>query len=128
MNGLVTVRAVPSIAGIGEATWNSLARDGGFYLGYPWLTWAEADPSVTASYLIAMGADGTALGAVVTYLWDGCPVPSMNLAYSPGHIAASAWAFSASSTSSSRGADVPSCPAIPAATTTGHAPPRPTPS
>ncbi|WP_229399026.1 GNAT family N-acetyltransferase [Micromonospora okii] len=86
MDGDVSVTALRSVAEIGEDQWNSLAEGNGFYLGYPWMAWAETDPSFVTTYLVARDATGAVLAAVATYLWGGVSVPSMNLAYSPGHI------------------------------------------
>jgi uncharacterized protein len=84
----VSVVEARSIAEIGEDAWQRLARRDGFYLGYAWLAWAECDPSYVTTYLVARDAGtGVPVAAAVTYLWDGAAVPSMNLAYSPGHIA-----------------------------------------
>ncbi|MEH1164842.1 GNAT family N-acetyltransferase [Micromonospora sp. CPCC 205539] len=87
MGGDVSVTALRSVTEIGEAVWNGLAEGDGFYLGYPWMAWAETDPSFVTTYLVARDSSGTALAAVATYLWGGASVPSMNLAYSPSHIA-----------------------------------------
>jgi len=83
----VSVTEVRSVTEIGTDTWNGLARGDGFYLGYPWTAWAETDPSFHTTYLVARDDSGAVLAAVATYLWDGAAVPSMNLAYSPSHIA-----------------------------------------
>ncbi|PWR09473.1 hypothetical protein DKT68_12000 [Micromonospora acroterricola] len=87
MNGDVSVTALRSVSEIGEDVWNGLAEGDGFYLGYPWMAWAETDPSFVTTYLVARDATGATLAAVATYLWGGASVPSMNLAYSPSHIA-----------------------------------------
>ncbi|MDG4806967.1 GNAT family N-acetyltransferase [Micromonospora sp. WMMD1120] len=87
MDGDVSVTALRSIREIGERVWNDLAEGEGFYSGYPWLAWAETDPSFVTTYLVARDASGAIVAAVATYLWNGASVPSMNLAYSPGHIA-----------------------------------------
>ncbi|MCG5463621.1 GNAT family N-acetyltransferase [Micromonospora sp. MED01] len=83
----VSVTALRSVREIGEQVWNGLAEGEGFYLGYPWMAWAETDPSFVTTYLVARDATGATVAAVATYLWAGASVPSMNLAYSPGHIA-----------------------------------------
>ncbi|MFF5177024.1 GNAT family N-acetyltransferase [Micromonospora sp. NPDC000316] len=87
MNDDVSVTALRSVREIGEQLWNSLAEGEGFYLGYPWMAWAETDPSFVTTYLVARDGTGDTVAAVATYLWSGASVPSMNLAYSPGHIA-----------------------------------------
>ncbi len=87
MDGAISVEFVQTIADIGEDAWHRLAHGDGFYLSYPWLAWAEIDPAVTSTYVIARDDSGVAVGAVPTYLWHGGAVPSMNLAYSPSHLA-----------------------------------------
>ncbi|MEU5551613.1 GNAT family N-acetyltransferase [Micromonospora sp. NPDC047793] len=76
-----------SVTEIGEDVWNGLAAGDGFYLGYPWVAWSETDRSFDTTYLVVQDAAGIPLAAVATYLWHGASVPSMNLAYSPSHMA-----------------------------------------
>lgn len=87
MSGLLSVTTEPSIAALGSDTWARLAHGRSFYLGYPWLSWAESDPLFDTAYLVVRDAAGVARAAVATYLWRALDGPSMNLAYSPGHIA-----------------------------------------
>ncbi|MBM0276641.1 hypothetical protein [Micromonospora tarensis] len=58
MKNDVSVTALRSVREIGEQVWNGLAEGEGFYSGYPWMAWAETDPSFVTTYLVARDATG----------------------------------------------------------------------
>lgn len=65
--------------------WRTQPHAAGPYMERPWLTW-QAETNSGRSAWIVVEHLGQVLLAAPVFEWTGDPVPSMNLAYSPGHL------------------------------------------
>jgi uncharacterized protein len=70
---MITITDVDRLTTVPAAQWDLLASGAHLYQSYAWLRWAEEYHRLPVRYVLAKDADGTLLGAVVTYLMRDVP-------------------------------------------------------
>ena len=86
MGEVMIVRRLERLDADGRQVWGRLSAGYGFYQSELWHQWQQHDNPGRTWYLLTEDDRGDPLGGAVVFEWLGDAVPSMNLAYSPGHM------------------------------------------